>query len=52
MSENSGLSVRIRRIPQVQAWRDLSAADRERIAEEVTALPLPEPSPAIVELMA
>jgi hypothetical protein len=37
---------------RVQAWRELSAAERERIAEEVTTLPLPEPSPATVELTA
>jgi hypothetical protein len=37
---------------RVQAWWDLSAADRERVAEEVTSLPLPEPSPATVELIA
>jgi hypothetical protein len=35
---------------RVQAWRDFSAEERDRIAEEVTSLPLPEPSPATVEL--
>ena len=35
---------------RVQGWRDFGAAEWERIAEEVTSLPLPEPSPATVEL--
>jgi hypothetical protein len=39
---------------RVQAWRDLSAAERQCIAEEVTSLPLPLPerSPATVEFIA
>ena len=35
---------------RVQAWRDLSSAERERIADEVTTLPLPDPGPPTVEL--
>jgi len=37
---------------QVRAWRALSAVERERIAGEAAALPLPEPSPATVEFTA
>ncbi len=35
---------------RIEAWRDLSGAERDRIAAEVTSLPLPEPSPATVEI--
>lgn len=50
--EVAGTWRRAGRRVRVQAWWDLSAVDRERIAEEVMALPLPEPSPAIIELIA
>ena len=43
--EIAGTWRRAGRRVRVQAWRDLSATERERIAEEVTTLPLPDPDP-------
>jgi len=47
--EVTGTWRRAGRRVRVQSWRELSAKERERIAEEGRSLPLPEPGPASVE---
>lgn len=48
--ELAGIWRRAGRRVRVQAWRDLSATEPDHVAEEVTSLPLPEPSHATFEI--